>query len=747
MEALRQVLLALAGALLTTATAWFLGSWALERLRVRLAGLEGLVFAYGAGMALLSLTVFLLAALQALYAPVLLALFPLSAWLWRGTKTDPGEPEIEALPALFWIVAIPFGALYLIHALAPEITSDGAGYHLELIQRYLREHGFSAGATNIYAQLSQGSEMLYLFAYSVGGDSAAKLAHLDLLGATVVAMLAFGRRFGLQSAAWAAALLYAVSPIVGRDATSTYNDCALAFFAFLAFYAARLLVADPSGGRAVLAGGLAGMCFAVKYTGFPALVVGAALILAERRARNRSTLALFSAAAALFVLPWLIKNAVVTGNPVAPLFNAIFPNPYATPEWEAHYRQGLRHFNGFGSAGFTDYLRAPWELAVGGTRLGGLLGPAILLVPLALFDYRRRTTRLLLGVGLLFALPWLQNAGARFWIPALPFLSLAAATGCMRLPFGRVLLTGIVATQAILCWPQAIEQWRPGVWKLPTPAPWREVFGLADRQSYLRRYVDGYDVAQALNHLPEPGLVFSLEALPEAYIDREVWISHQSALGERLTEALWAAQAEDWFPGQSLVVSIPRRPITAVRMTQTDEHPDSWILSEVRFWNGDQQVFPSPEWRWKPPASPWEADRAHDNNPFTRWKSWRRVRPGMRFDVEFGRPLDLTSFEFVYPLAANWTYNLTFEARAEDGQWSPLPPFSEATQRFHKVDPAAYRRWAVDELRRAGVALLLLSVGGDGWNRMAAGIDQDPAAWGLKEVASVGPRRIYRLPQ
>lgn len=743
MEAFTQAASAIVGALLTTVTAWFLGSWILDRLRIRFDGLEALVFAYAAGMCGLSLTVFALAAAQVLYAPVLLALFPLSAWLWRRTPGDPEDPEIKSPPPVFWLAALPYAALYLVHALAPEITSDGAGYHLALIQRYSAHNGFPAIVDNIYAYLSQGAEMLYLFAYTFGGNSAAKLVHLDLTAATVVAILAFGRRFGMQSAAWAGALLYALSPIVGRDATSTYNDCALGFFAFMTLYAAKLLIARPRAGLAALTGALAGMCFAVKYTGFPAALLAGGLILAAARPRRPRVLAAFGCGVLLLAAPWLVKSAVVVGNPVAPFFNDLFPNPAATPDWEARYKLGLRTFNGFGQ-GALDYLRAPLELAFDGRRLGGLIGPALLLTPLALLDWRRKTTRLLLLAGLLHMLPWFENAGARFWIPALPFWMLAAAAGLARLPARKVVLSAVVAAQAVVCWPAVVNQWAPDAWKLPSPAPWRVVIGLEPRDDYLHYWVHAYDVAEALNALPDPGRAFTFEQLPDAYIDRETQVAYQSRVGERLAEALWAAHDPNFHPKQSLVFAIPR-PVSAVRLAQTETVSENWILNEMRFWDGDRRIDPDPAWVWKPSHNLWDADRLHDGSLFSRWKSWRTVEPGMSLEVDFGAPLRTTAFEIVYPIYGNHTYNLALSGRDAAGRWFDLPPFSKAEQRFHQVDEAAYRRWATAELRRAGVALLVLNTASGGWNLLAPEVEADPAAWGLEEAARTGPWRIYRI--
>ena len=51
------------------------------------------------------------------------------------------------------------------------------------------------------------------------------MVHLSFLVATVWAMLAFARRFGVWRAGVVGAALYGCSPVVGTVATSTYNGC------------------------------------------------------------------------------------------------------------------------------------------------------------------------------------------------------------------------------------------------------------------------------------------------------------------------------------------------------------------------------------------------------------------------------------------------------------------------------------------------------------------------------------------
>lgn len=91
-------------------------------------------------------------------------------------------------------------AAYFTNAMTPERSPDGTAYHLGLVARYLREHGFRRITTNMYANLSQGVEMLHLFAFAFGRHSAAALVHFGFLATLPLAMLCYARRFAFPAA-------------------------------------------------------------------------------------------------------------------------------------------------------------------------------------------------------------------------------------------------------------------------------------------------------------------------------------------------------------------------------------------------------------------------------------------------------------------------------------------------------------------------------------------------------------------
>ena len=200
-----QPLLILFGAVFTLAASFALGS-ALLRAHCTDPGVRMVT-----GAALLSAAVFACCAAGLAYPAVFLC-WALPAWPWAGaTAALPGKWPV-AIDRRWWLLIAPFLILYLSNAMAPEVSFDGSRYHLGVVARYLREHGFHPILDNFYAALSQGMEMLYLFAFAFGRHSAAAVVHLGFLVALAWQMISWARRAGFELAGICAALLVFPEP-------------------------------------------------------------------------------------------------------------------------------------------------------------------------------------------------------------------------------------------------------------------------------------------------------------------------------------------------------------------------------------------------------------------------------------------------------------------------------------------------------------------------------------------------------
>jgi hypothetical protein len=317
------VVSAICGAAFTLGVCLAMGGLLLRRLRLEFHRLEGTLFAFVSGAACLSLVVFALCIVHQARREVFLvggaAVVIWASWERRGDRPHKSLPTLPWVwTVLFLAIFAAFFSCYLCNAVAPEISPDGSGYHLGNVARYWRHQGFDWEYHSIYSSLSQGMEMLFLVAFSIGRHPAAALVHLAFQTALPLLLVCYGRRFGFPRAGAFAALLVYASPVVGITGISAYNDLAVATLSFAGFYLIEVNREINSFKSLFLIGLLAGFSFAVKYS------AGLALPLAAGLTRGRRLVAL-CLGAIVGAGPWVVRNWVWLGNPAAPFLNSWFP--------------------------------------------------------------------------------------------------------------------------------------------------------------------------------------------------------------------------------------------------------------------------------------------------------------------------------------------------------------------------------------------------------------------------------------
>jgi hypothetical protein len=495
-------------AVFTFVVSLFLGKILLKRLRVKLYRSEELFFGFVLGAACLSMIVFCLGVLHLAYTWVFLitgCAIAAIAWKYRAIRFT--SDTLPSLPRkwtfLFVAVYGVFAALYFVVALCPESSVDGTTYHVALPALYLREHRIPAISTNLLSTLSEGLEMLFLFAFSFGKHSAASMVHMLFTLATPLGILSYARRVGSPVAGAVAGLLFFLSPATGFVGTAAYVDVAAAAAVFAVFYLVQIWREQQHDALLVPVGILSGFAYAIKYTAFLAVVYALGAIIVnrwlwgrqsclqpafepappwtcnadqpagkptaakigcptEQRSRNQtldlfpgrpinnrpqvtnlpynssqsakilgssSTLrrsrtvlqpiAIVGLCAFAMMMPWLAKNIVAVGNPVAPLANRIFTNPNISAAMEQSYVAET------GSLGGLPAWEWPYDITARGSHTQGFIGPVFLLTPLALLALGTPVGRQLLVAATLFLLPYAFAAPARYLLPALTFLALA----------------------------------------------------------------------------------------------------------------------------------------------------------------------------------------------------------------------------------------------------------------------------------------------------------------------------------
>jgi hypothetical protein len=529
------VVSAICGAAFTVGVCVALGVLLLRRLRLEFHRLEGALFAFVAGSACLSLATFVLCLIhQARLAVFLVGGAAAAGWaVWPvgGVRRDRGRAPLPPLPRVwamvFFAVFAAFFACYFCNALAPEISPDGSSYHLGNVARYWRHQGFDWDYHSIYSSLSQGMEMLFLVAFSIGRHPGAAMVHMAFQAALPLLILCYGRRFGFPRVGAFAGLLTYACPVVGIAGVSAYNDLAVATFLFAGCYLVEVNYEENNSRLMFLLGLLCGQAYAIKYT------AGLILPLTAGLTRGRRALAL-CLGATVTAGPWLVRNWVWLGNPTAPFLNSWFPNSYWTAAAEHQYLAGLSHYPAFNS-----YWEFFMQLTVLGGLVPGMIGPAFLLLPLSLLALRQTHGRRLLLAAAVYSIPALLNTEIRFLIPAIPFFALALGLA-MENSWGA--LPAVALLQAVLCWPTVMDAycdrnaWRIRGFQL------RAALRLEPESAYIGSHVGDYALKAAIEGaVPVQGRVFSFAGRAAAYIDRDIVVGYESSQGMRIEEALQEA--------------------------------------------------------------------------------------------------------------------------------------------------------------------------------------------------------------
>ncbi|MEQ1885847.1 MAG: discoidin domain-containing protein [Bryobacteraceae bacterium] len=735
-----QALLALFGAILTLAACYSLGAAMTKRLAISLGTAEQFPLAMTLGASGLHLVIFAVLALQIAYAQVLVVVLlgaigaGVAARGWQTVESATGELPTGIRYGLGAIASVYF-VTYWMNAWAPEFSPDGSSYHLGILARYLRSHGFVAVPTNVYASLSQGFEMLFAPAFAIGRHPAAALVHFGFLIVTGTAVFAYGRRIGKPVAGACAALLVCLSPIVGVDGSSAYVDLAAAAAAFSTFYFTELWEEKRSTGLLIAMGLAGGYCYAIKYT--MAILLVYAVVFVAWKSRSLRDALVVTAAASVMILPWMAKDWFLVGNPIAPFGNTVFRNPYIHPEFERYWSEYLRHYD------LKSLWQVPLEVTIRGELLGGALGPVFLGAPLALIGMATKPGRRLIVPALLLGVVYFGNVGTRFLIPLLPFVALGMMLALERLSVYAALV--VVLGHAIASWPPYLHQYS-NAWAI-VHVPHKAALGLQTEEEYLG-WRQEYQIARMIEKtVPEDGRVYTTNGVPEAYTTREILVGYEGAENALAEDFLGVAGFDIYSPTRAWVSRFSPSPVRGIRVVQTATMPkaeEQWNIHEFLLYSQGKEIPRAAEWRISSFPNGWDAGMAFDGSLATRWRTWETAKPGNYIQVDFGREQTIDELRLVTS-PDNEDVQLGLEVEDSHGQWAPVNGKGAAFEKRHFVPEGNVRRAATYELQQRGIDYVLVRDSDWGGPLFAP----DPTSWGFTIAGRVGPKgagaTLYRI--
>jgi hypothetical protein len=694
-------------------------------------------FAFLLGSAILSGIMFLLCVIHQVRPAVMIALAVAAGF---GTWKYRREPSADAFPPIpryalyvFLAVSAPFTLLYFANAMGPEWSPDGSSYHLGWVAKYAAARGFVSPLSSIYGMLSQGIELLFLNAFLFGKHSAAAMVHWAFLLDLVWLMISFARRIARPQAGLAAAFFLYASPVVGVDATSAYIDLATACIGFGLFYLVYIWDGQRQRSLLVAAGLLAGFAYGAKYT---VAILGVwAVLTVLWRSRSWKDTAIIAGMSLVLSTPWMIRNAIEVGNPVAPFFNRFFPNPNVHILFEKQYSEWLRHYG-------TDVRELPLEVTIRGEKTAGSLGYLFLLTPLALLALRKREGRWLFAAALFALIPYPMNVGTRFLLPALPFLSIALAMALDN----KFVLPVVMLAHAALAWPGSppglLTRMTPLHWRLEPKIPWKAAFRKTPEAEFLQAKSDGYRRAKLLDGIMKPGeRALGQNGFADAYASSELLVGYQSAHNEKLQDIYFTGLDDSRWPRLVWTFKFPaNRPVRRFRLEQTAVPPsrdEQWNITEVRLYRDGAELPRDAAWRLTASPNPWDIQMAFDNSPATRWRSWETARPGMHVDTDLGSPQSLSSVVIETSMDnANCKIKLLVDSGDGNLRESGIEPVAEEV----RVN-AWMRREATRELLDRGIQYLFFAPDDYGGRDLY----EAQKLWGITFVGEESGTRLFRI--
>lgn len=442
---------------------------------------------------------------------------------WRPKVSNWGSLVLLAPPAL----------MMLAFATVPPWYRDSLVYHLALPREFAREGAAFWPDDNIFAAFPIAWELALSFLYTLGAEPNfdpvfnPRLAGAWVMLAAALAAVSLARAAGAtRNLAAASGALFLLLPTVVEYGPSAYVEGPLLLFVTLALWS-TLRSVDLTSGISLwwLSAGLAGVACWIKYPGLAivAFLAGATSFIECLSARERTLLAWgkyasrWSALAALIGCPFLLRNAVVRGNPVFPTAYGIFGGE-GWDTWRAWaYGVTLQNY-GYGR-GWWDYLQLPWRLFTEHDLTGGFegsLGPIVALGGVAgIWLCRRPEDRsksgTLLGWVLFGSLFWaLTVQQTRFYLFVTPaLLSLLAVAGTRILSAQvrpRVAWIAICAVLSLqLAWSAAPVA---SLWNRQATTQW--LSGALDEETFLAGMMpESYPPMRALDdHVPADGRVW-----------------------------------------------------------------------------------------------------------------------------------------------------------------------------------------------------------------------------------------------
>lgn len=436
--------------------------------------------------------------------------------------------------------------LQLFIALAPPLKWDALTYHLQLPRLYIEAGNSNLIPQNPFWGYPQISEMLFTFSILLSGSSTAAVVtcwgmgvifFVGVIGLTNYQTKIIDKKPDETSPGWLAALALAVGLTIRSELGWAYTDLIAGLFGLVSIIAIFEWIDTHHKKYYFLACLCAGFAICAKLTA-AVLAIGILLgiLFLYNPRKDRIKLLIIGVMVILLpFIPWLIKNAVATGNPVFPY---IFATKNFSFERISITKEGVQKFT------IWQRLFLPFSMTFSGVdsaaEFSTDLGPLLLLLglPGLIFYWKNIKSKWMIliilpaffAIGIL-SLVFYDLFQPRIYFVVLPAVALLAGLGWNSLQFrtiGSVRLKRIFGIMVVFIGLLSLVQ---DIYLFSKNSPLPAILGIETNDVYLEKGLGVYYLAmEKLHSLPENsyflflweprGLYAPTKSQPDLWLDR-----------------------------------------------------------------------------------------------------------------------------------------------------------------------------------------------------------------------------------
>ncbi len=349
-----------------------------------------------------------------------------------------------------------FILLEILLACSPPVARDALIHHLAIPKLWLVHGGFYETPWAGFSYYPMNLSLLYLVPLYFGNDIIPNFIHLGFGLGTALLLYGYLNKKAGRPAGLLGALMFISLPTILRTATTAYVDVGLVFFITLSVlaYVYWRDAEYKSHGWFLVSAAAMGLALGTKYSALPAwffLTLAIVFIYSKDTGGQGRALRyglLFFVISLVVFSPWLIKNAILTGNPFYPLLKSFFGNNGVSLEGVSSAMSGetggslfkTRHL--LWSESLWETLLIPFRFFLQGQDhnpryFDGVLNPVLIFIaPFAFINKKIQTEKLLflsLAVFVILLAFFMDQHRIRYILPSVPFVIILAAFGFANL--------------------------------------------------------------------------------------------------------------------------------------------------------------------------------------------------------------------------------------------------------------------------------------------------------------------------